>query len=295
MIQRRSIVVDGRKISYFEQGSLSHDAASLVLLHGLTATAETYLPMMERFGGERHVIAVDMPGTEFSEPLADDDASLGAMARTVALVIERLGLQRPVVLGHSHGGAVGLQLAANDPKSIRGLVLMSPAHPFDDHADGLIWFYLTPPGRIFAYALPWLPRWVQFAGFRYVSGRRGGTYERQLEPYRANLQAPGTVDHLLKLLGTWRKDFKQLGQTLEVGLRVPVLVLWGECDPAVPVKTAEALCARLGDTRLVVLAGVGHRPAEEAPGLCAREVEGWLASRDFGERRAMSDEPGGKA
>jgi pimeloyl-ACP methyl ester carboxylesterase len=278
MIERRSVVVDDVRISYLEHGSARPGATSLVLLHGLIATAETFVHLMERLGVDRHVIAIDLPGAGESERLAGGDASLISMARAVESVLGRLELERPVLLGHSHGGAVALQLASLSPQSVSGLVLMCPAHPFFSHADLLIRFYLSPAGKAFAYALPWFPRWVQLAGFRRMAGPGSWTDPKTLEPYRANLQARGTVPHLLRLLGTWHVDFDGLGQSLAGRLSIPTLLLWGDKDRAVPSSTAEVLCMHLDNAELQVFEGIGHRPAEEVPERCAEAVEVWLSA-----------------
>src|ERR1700712_4310516 len=76
---RRSLVINGKRISFFELGDPNPLKPSLVLLHGLTATAETFLPLMESLGHAHHVISIDSPGTKFSEPAASDEASQGTI------------------------------------------------------------------------------------------------------------------------------------------------------------------------------------------------------------------------
>jgi pimeloyl-ACP methyl ester carboxylesterase len=276
LAERRSAVIAGARVSWLEIGRPRQHQPSLVLLHGLIATAETFHPLMDRFGADRHVIALDFPANGFSERRPDGLASMTAIAQWLTAVLDYLNLDRPVLIGHSHGGAIAMQLAATAPERVRGLVLMCPAHPFSAHEDLLIRFYLSAPGKAFAYALPWFPRWVQLAGFKQMAGPGSWTDPKQLEPYRANLQARGTVAHLLRLLGTWQADMAALGQSLTAGLRVPTLLLWGDRDRAVPDHTAQALCRHLENHRLIVFPGVGHRPAEEVPDLCVQATETWL-------------------
>jgi pimeloyl-ACP methyl ester carboxylesterase len=83
------------------------------------------------------------------------------------------------------------------------------------------------------------------------------------------------MSHLLRLLGTWHEDMADLRHLLRKPVTQPTLILWGDCDRAVPVRTAAKLRAHLRQSELHVLEGVGHRPAEERPELTAGLIEAW--------------------
>jgi pimeloyl-ACP methyl ester carboxylesterase len=276
MIERRELYLDGLRLSYLERGTAAKDSPTILLLHGLMGCAETFLPLMESFGPGLHILALDLPGAGQSERRTDIDASLKFTAEHLARVIEVLGLYRPIVLGHSHGGAVALRLATLYPKLLKSLVLVAPAHPYFEEANPLIRFYLTLPGRLFAYSMPWYPQWVQMFGLRRMAGPQSWDTPERLKPYRDNLRTPGTMSHLLKLLSTWHEDMYGLRRALKQHLSTPSLVLWGDSDRAVPAYTAEKLRKHLQVSELHVLPGVGHRPAEEAPALVAGLVANWM-------------------
>lgn len=276
MIERREIHVDGLRLSYLEQGRAAKGQPSLILLHGLMGCADTFVPLMQELHPDLHVVALDLPGAGQSERRDSIDASLYATAKLVGRFLVAMNLQEPIVVGHSHGGAVAMSLAAHRRDGLRSLVLLSPAHPYFDEGDPLIRFYLSLPGRVFAYALPWFPEWLQMMGLRRMAGPRGGDTLERLKPYRDNLQTPGTVYHLLRLLRTWHKDMSGLRRALRRPLSTPSLIVWGDCDRAVPLSSAIELRARLLRSELITLPGVGHRPAEENPRLVAELVHGWV-------------------
>lgn len=276
MITRRHIPLDGLRLSYLEKGTATPGRPSLVLLHGLMGCAATFQPLMEALGGDQHVIALDFPGSGQSERRADIDAGLASTAQLVARLVEALDLNRPVVLGHSHGGAVALRLAAVSPAHLRSLILFAPAHPYFEEGEPLIRFYLSLPGRLFAYTLPWYPRWLQLIGLRRMAGPRSWDTPEKLQPYRESLRTPGTMAHLLKLLRTWQEDFGNLRRLLRKPLATPSMIVWGDCDRAVPLKSAAELRAHLLHSELHVLQGIGHRPAEETPEIAAGLIAGWM-------------------
>lgn len=276
MIERRSVPAGGLRVSYLEKGVRRAGESTLVLIHGLMGTAATFLPLLAEIAEERHVIALDLPGAGGSDRDPRLGASLAKVTESVLKTLAALELERPVLVGHSHGGAVAMYLAAFAPEIPSGLVLLAPAHPYFRHADQLIGFYLSPLGKMFAHTLPWYPEWVQMAGLRRMAGPKSWDSPERLVPYRENLRTRGTVPHLLKLLRTWHTDMKELRDLLECPFRTPTLVIWGDHDRAVPVSTAESLQRRLLGSELRVFEGVGHRPAEERPKLTAAVIEEWL-------------------
>jgi pimeloyl-ACP methyl ester carboxylesterase len=276
MIQRRHLQLDGLGLSYLEQGAPVEGQPTLVLLHGLMGCADTMVPLMEELGPQLHQIALDLPGAGQSERRGDIDASLLTTAELVGSFLAAINISKPVVLGHSHGGAVGMSLAARKRDSLRSLVLLAPAHPYFEEATPLIRFYLSLPGRMFAYTMPWFPRWMQMMGLRRMAGPKSWDAPERLNPYRENLRTPGTVSHLLSLLRTWQKDMSGLRKALRKHLKTPTLVVWGDCDRAVPIESAPELRRHLERSELLVMPGVGHRPAEERPRQIAEFVQQWL-------------------
>ena len=276
MIERRHLQLDGLDLSYLEQGAPVEGRPTLVLLHGLMGCADTMVPLMEELGPDIHQIALDLPGAGRSERRGDIDASLLTTAELVGAFLAAVHVNKPVVLGHSHGGAVAMSLAARRRNSLRSLVLLAPAHPYFEEATPLIRFYLSLPGRMFAYMMPWFPRWMQMMGLRRMAGPKSWDAPERLNPYRDNLRTPGTMSHLLRLLRTWHKDMSGLRRAMRKHLKTPTLVVWGDSDRAVPMESASELLRHLECSELLVMPGVGHRPAEERPGMVAEFVHRWL-------------------
>ena len=276
MIVRREIEVDGIHLSFLESGKVVRDQSSVVLVHGLMGCAETFVPLMQELHQHLHVIALDLPGAGRSERREDIDASLFHTAKLVGRTLKVLRIEKPILIGHSHGGSVAMSLAAYKRDGVLSLVLLSPAHPYFEDGDPLIRFYLSLPGRIFAYAMPWFPQWVQMVGLHRMAGPHNEDTPERLRPYRENLRTRGTVLHLLRLLRTWNKDMSGLHHALRRPLRIPSLILWGDCDRAVPLQSAGQLRLRLLHSELITLQGVGHRPAEEVPHLVAGFIHAWI-------------------
>jgi pimeloyl-ACP methyl ester carboxylesterase len=111
--------------------------APFVFWHALgpEASAEYFGEIAERLGTHGHeVLGFDGPGFGGSPRLAGpEDYRLAALAALLREQIEELGLERPVVAGHSWGGAIAVTYAAAYPEDVRALVLLDSGHI--DYAD----------------------------------------------------------------------------------------------------------------------------------------------------------------
>jgi pimeloyl-ACP methyl ester carboxylesterase len=117
------IEVDGNRIHYVDRG----EGRPIVFLHGLGAQLCHFSgPLFGQFGPGYRLIALDRPGSGYSRRARGASGSLSEQARVVRRFIEGLGLERPLVVGHSLGGAVALTLAVEHPGAISGIALLSP-------------------------------------------------------------------------------------------------------------------------------------------------------------------------
>lgn len=120
----RFIEIDGARIHYVERGT---GAVTLLMVHGLGGNARHYThSLVERLAHEFRVIVIDRPGSGYSTRAAGAEAGPIAQAETVAAFIRALGLDRPVLVGHSLGGAIALATAVAHPSQVRALALIAP-------------------------------------------------------------------------------------------------------------------------------------------------------------------------
>ncbi len=122
--------VPGARLHVVERGR----GPALLLVHGLAGQLRHFTyDLVDRLATQYHVVAVDRPGSGYSVRAPGASAALSAQADVLAALIERLQLDRPMVVGHSMGGAVALALAQRHPERVSGLVLLAPlTHPVQE-------------------------------------------------------------------------------------------------------------------------------------------------------------------
>lgn len=241
---------------------------ALVLLHGFSLNRTLWDPQVEALAGRYRVIAPDLPGLGETPPLPGPEAevTMARLAQTVLDLLDRLGVDRAAVAGHSMGGYVALALWAAAPQRVAGLgMVCSQAGPD------------TPEGRQGRFALA---EKVQQEGPEAVVGALAPklfapavTPESPL--YQAALAmirqaAPAGIRGALYAMAARPDMLPRLPE-----IRVPALLLTAAQDRLIPPERSEAMAVALPAAELVKLT-VGHMPTLEDPEGTARALAGWL-------------------
>jgi len=120
----RFVEIDGARIHYLDEGS----GPPLVLIHGLGGQMHNFThSLLDRLKLNHRVIILDRPGCGYSTRPRRASAALGGQAKVIAAFIDKLGLEQPLIVGHSLGGAIALMLGLEHPEKIGGLALLAPA------------------------------------------------------------------------------------------------------------------------------------------------------------------------
>jgi len=112
--------IRGRRIHVRDVGQ----GPAIVLIHGLAGQMRNFAAVVPLLAAGHRVVLIDRPGSGHSPGRGDD--SLTDQAAIVADLIDQLGLDRPLIVGHSLGGAVSMALALDHPGKISGLALIAP-------------------------------------------------------------------------------------------------------------------------------------------------------------------------
>jgi pimeloyl-ACP methyl ester carboxylesterase len=272
-IEEGYVTVGGARLHYCRAGA----GRPLLLLHGLVGSVKNWRRNIRFLAQYANVYAVDLLNMGESDRVPGLDSSLEATADRIAACMDAFGLKVADIAGHSHGGAVAMMLAARHPRRVRTLVLFAPANPFCDLGRQLIGFYQTNTGMWLARQIPWLPRSLKAVALSRMYGNPARVARDSLAGYTDGLRVPGTIDHVLSIVQGWSSDMRRLREALGNLAEKPTLLIWGDRDRTVGLASANELQARLRQSSLVVLPGVGHIPFEEMPDACNGAIRDWLS------------------
>jgi pimeloyl-ACP methyl ester carboxylesterase len=128
------VETNGLKIHYYRTPDAPQARPTLVLLHGITDSGLCWPRVVKALEDQYDLVLPDARGHGQSDKPKAGYAP-GDHAADVAGLIEALGLDRPVVIGHSMGGLVASLVAAQHPDLVRGAVLEDPAWLPDERAN----------------------------------------------------------------------------------------------------------------------------------------------------------------
>jgi 4,5:9,10-diseco-3-hydroxy-5,9,17-trioxoandrosta-1(10),2-diene-4-oate hydrolase len=268
--------VEGARMHFLTAG----EGPDVFLVHGLLGSAAAWEPSLGQLALDSTVYAIDALGMGGSDRVPNLDVSLQATARRLMAFMDACGIQRADFVGTSHGGAVVLMFAALYPERVRSVVLHAPANPFSDIADPLIRFYCTALGRWFAHQVPGVPSQLQTLALGRMYGDARRMREGSVERYVGPLRVPGTVDYVLSILSRWFDDMEALRTVLDRVRFIPALLLWGDHDRAVSLRSADTLMQYFDRVEFAMVAGAGHLPFEEAPQAFCAPIGAFLRTLD---------------
>ena len=276
-MQELTVPSGGASLAVVEAG----EGIPVLLLHGLTATRR-YVVMgsqaLERSG--HRTISYDARGHGRSSPAPDPGGyGYGELSADLNAVLDRLEIERAVIVGASMGAHTGIRIALDRPTRIGALVLITPAHDPATADDGqrlARWHALADglraggvEGFMSAYGVPGVPeRWRE----PVLAAVRQRLSEHQHPEAVADALCAVPRSHPFESVEDLR------------GIEPPTLVVAShdEADPDHPYAIAEAYAQTIPNSRLV----------SEEPGASPLAWQGAQLSRRIAELAAQARREG---
>ncbi len=243
-----------------------------VLLHGTGAATHSWRGLMPLLAARYRVIAMDLPGHGFTRGRPRRGLTLPGMAEAVSGLLEVLGAEPELLIGHSAGAAIALRMLDDRQAASPAVIGLNPAlmpFPgafaplFQSLANVLVLNPLIP--RLFA----WTAR-REGEPARFLAKSTGSRIDAEgLRCYAALFGNARHCSGALEMMAGW--DLAGLQPELPA-IAAPVLLLHADRDSAVPTRTVERAAKLLPNARLTVLAGLGHLAHEERPDLVAEAI-----------------------
>jgi pimeloyl-ACP methyl ester carboxylesterase len=230
---------------------------ALLLLHGAGSNGHAWHYQYDHLGKRYSPIAPDLPGHGRSSGV-EGLRTIEDYASFAAAFLDALKLDSLVVVGHSMGGAIAIELALRHPRRVKALILIATAAKFD-----------IPKERIETW--------------------RAVTMGRSSQPFNNEGYSPKTISTKPEIIREgWGEQIQtdprvrwgDLVACSQSDLRArisqvdkPTLVLAGADDTITPPAEAELLKSRIKAARLEVVPDAGHRLTTERPDVINAAIE----------------------
>ncbi|GGT73358.1 alpha/beta hydrolase [Streptomyces althioticus] len=248
---RAAMTVEGRRLSYLDFGG---QGRPLLALHGHFNEGRTFSHLAGALSPDWRVVALDQRGHGFSD--RGPDFSREGYVRDAAALIAHLGLERPVVLGHSMGGVNAYQLAARHPELVSALVVEDiGAEIEDDLSFCLAWPHRAPTRAALVEQLGDSARYLTDAVREYPDG------------WGLAFRPEDMVTSVGQVNGNHWDDW--------LASDCPALLVHGTRSDTLTEAHAKEMAARRPNTRFAQLA-TGHTVHETDPAGFAATVRAFL-------------------
>lgn len=287
-IQPQTTTLRGHSLSYVDSGA----GPVVLFVHGLLGSHANWRHLIDRLDDSHRVIVPDLFGHGASAKSVGD-YSLGAHAATLRDLLDRLGIERVTLVGHSLGGGISLEFCYLFPERVDRLVLVgsgglgrevnpvlrSATLPF---ADLVLPVIASPVVRGGAESVGRLMKKLGFKASHDLSEAwQGFTSLSDVESRRA-------------FLATTRAVMDPGGQSVTAQdflaelVAIPTLVVWGTRDQVIPAWHATRAREALPGCRVELFDGAGHFPHLDEPDRFAEVLRDFIATT---HSPALPDEP----
>jgi pimeloyl-ACP methyl ester carboxylesterase len=261
-------MVNGLRLRYLEWGRPG--ALPVVCVHGYTSSTEAFNALARRIQDRAHIIAMDVRGHGESAWSADGAYQYADQAGDLAALVDRLGIERFVLIGTSMGGVIAMVYAGQHGDRLRGLVLNDIGPDVE-----------AGSGRI-----------TQTVGSRpydFASLDEAMQYRRETSPITAarpladqEETARGVLREQPDGRWAWKMDPAYIEQRVKQGppkrpplwpvletLQCPTQLVWGTDSDVLSEAQAKRMVAALPKGELVSVPGIGHAPTLVEPPVLA--------------------------
>ncbi|MFQ5564468.1 MAG: alpha/beta fold hydrolase [Parvularculaceae bacterium] len=257
----RFVEVEGERLHVVELGRKNGGGPPLVLIHGASVNLrDMKMALGDRLAERHRVVLIDRPGRGYSTRPADG-WRLDVQARLIHGALERLGVQRPVVVAQSLGGAVGLAYALNYQDEMTGLVLLAPVS--HEWPGGVAWYNAASGAPVVGALL----RRLVIPLYGLIAAPNGVK-----DSFAPDAPPPGYYEKTGLSLLFRPKDFKANAadianlkpQIVEMSRRygeisIPTAILTGSHDTTVsPTIHSWTLSRQIAGARFEVIENTGH-------------------------------------
>jgi 2-hydroxymuconate-semialdehyde hydrolase len=272
-----SLRISDEQLLFYRAAGLEHGTTPIILVHGIPDASDSWNSIMLKLGRTHPVYAVDLAGYGYSERTDNYDISLSAQAGYLLRMIDKLGLEHVIFIGHDIGGGIAQIFATQNPHRVDRLVLINSV--IDDN---------------------WPVPEMRMLGIKFISYPALAIMEEPMWKYvlrKGFFNKEKVTDDVLHRFQHWYQDSSGRHRLIRnasalnnadlTGIRnkiraltVPTLILWGREDEYLAPDLAQELCKTLLACQFEFVEQAGHYVLDEQPAAIANAIQNFLLTRE---------------
>jgi epoxide hydrolase 4 len=270
---------NGIRLHYVTQG----EGSLMLMLHGFPEFWYSWRHQIPVFAESHKVVAVDLRGYNDSDKPAEQSAyRLSTLVEDIKGLIQGLGYERCILVGHDWGGVIAWAFASAYPECLERLIILNVPHPAK-FSEGLRTLpQLLKSWYVLFFQLPLLPEWILsqntcalLAKILTQTATSPATFPSEaIAAYREAAAKPGAI---AAMLNYYRDLFQSGGFKKDWGiLQPPTLLIWGENDVALGKELTLGTQAYVRDLQIRYIPNCSHWVQQEKPQVVNQYIREWL-------------------
>lgn len=254
----------------------------IVFIHGAsTSLYDPLLSFRDRLEGRATLLFVDRPGHGASDVGGARNILPDGQADAISALMEKRGIDRAIIVGHSFGGAIAAAFAVRHPEKVTGLVFLSPAvYPWPS---GIAWYYDVARTPIIGHVFSALV--VPPLGLASIKAAAKAVFAPNPLPngyiektHALQAISPGRFRHNAQEIAAL-SDWAKVASRDYRDIKAPTVIITGDADEIVsPQIHSRRLARDIRGSELIVVHNLGHKPDFVANDLAVAAIE-WVAGR----------------
>lgn len=285
------ITTNGIKLHYVTQG----EGKLMLMLHGFPEFWYSWRHLIPEFAKNYRVVALDLRGyNESDRPQALEAYSMSELLKDIKGVIEGLGYENCILVGHDWGGAIAWNFAYNYSQLVERLIVLNMPHPAKFSQALRSPQQLLRSSYIFFFQLPFIPElFLKAKNYRAISSFFTGMAidktaftQDDLEAYKHAVAKPGALTAMLNYYRQGFRSFFSDRQHQWRQLEIPTLTIWGENDSALGKELTYGMQDYVKTLTLKYIPNCSHWVQQEKPQLVIQYIQEFLANKEliYGEK-----------
>lgn len=248
-VEENFVTVEQHKIRYLQAGGSKN---TLVLIHGLGASADRWEGVIPHLSKEYKIIAPDLIGFGYSDkPVAK--YTVDFFKKFLSNFLHSLDIRRPILIGSSLGGQIVAEYAIEKMETEK-IVLVSPS--------GVSYNSTHAMDAYMQAALHPTQEDAQRA-FQMMSGSDKNVDSSTINDFIERMKLPNAkMSFMSSILGL--KNLELTHEKLSK-ISVPCLVIWGRQDKVIPISNADFFVSSIKGCQYIEMEGCGHTPYVDNP------------------------------
>ena len=251
----------GMNVHFRDEGN-KQDSIPLIFIHGTSSSLLTWDSVVDQLKDKHRIIRMDLPAFGLTGPNPIKDYSFDFYTQFIDSFLQKLQVNKCIVIGNSLGGGIAWHYALAFPKKVAKLVLVD-ASGFSNlkKSKGAIGFKIAQTPVLNQIVKFVTPRFLVKKSLEDVYADDSRISDSLVDIYFDMTLREGNRSALIDRM---RFGFQNDSAKI-VAIKTPTLIIWGDADQLIPVEQAYLFQKAIPNSQLSVFKSVGHVPMEESP------------------------------